>query len=157
VVRRLRFIRVSSRRRGNDWRGPAGPDWVTGPIERRQFNPTARRLFWRGANNASFFAIPIGIAGGTGPNSGRFGTLGRNTVRGPAYYDFDFALVKTTPMATEKAVWSERICNSAQSYLICLTSSTWTTCEHHRGTGFGMISKTGRNFTANSVSLKLIY
>jgi len=34
--------------RGNDWRGPAGPDWVTGPIERRQFNPTARRLFWAG-------------------------------------------------------------------------------------------------------------
>src|SRR5258706_10082511 len=28
-------------------------------------------------------------------------------------------------LATEKAVWSERICNSAQSYLICLTSSTW--------------------------------
>src|SRR5439155_22479527 len=23
--------------RGNDWRGPAGPDWVTGPIERQSF------------------------------------------------------------------------------------------------------------------------
>ena len=54
--------------------------------------------FGRGANNVSFFAIPIGIAGGTGPNSGRFGTLGRNTFRGPAFYDFDFALVKTTPI-----------------------------------------------------------
>ena len=28
-------------------------------------------------------------------------------------------------LATGKAVWSERTCNSAQSYLICLTSSTW--------------------------------
>ena len=32
--------------RGNDWRGPAGPDWDTGPLERRQFDATARRLFW---------------------------------------------------------------------------------------------------------------
>src|SRR5438067_1078537 len=28
-------------------------------------------------------------------------------------------------LATGKAVWSERTCNSAESYLICLTSSTW--------------------------------
>jgi len=49
--------------RGNDWRGPAGPDWVTGPIERRQFNRPRDDYFGRGANNASFFAIPIGIAG----------------------------------------------------------------------------------------------
>src|ERR1700680_2133862 len=28
-------------------------------------------------------------------------------------------------LAIEKAVWSEWTCNSAQSYLICLTSSTW--------------------------------
>jgi hypothetical protein len=36
----------------------------------------------------------VNIAGGTGPNSGRFGTLGRNTFRGLAYYDFDFAFIK---------------------------------------------------------------
>jgi len=31
-------------------------------------------------------------------NPGALGTLGRNTLRGPAYYDFDFALIKTTPI-----------------------------------------------------------
>ena len=63
---------------------------------------TARKVredyFGEGANNAAaFFSIPIHIPGGTGPNQGRFGTLGRNTFRGPAYYDYDFALIKDTP------------------------------------------------------------
>lgn len=63
---------------------------------------TARKVredyFGEGANNASdFFFIPIHVPGGTGPNQGRFGTLGRDTFRDPAYYDFDFALIKDTP------------------------------------------------------------
>ena len=41
--------------------------------------------FGRGADNASFFSIPINVPGGTGPNHGRFGTLGRNTFRGPGF------------------------------------------------------------------------
>src|SRR5882762_8244762 len=45
--------------------------------------------FGLGVNNSSFFSIPIGVAGGTGPSSGRFGTLGRDTFRGPGYKDFD--------------------------------------------------------------------
>ena len=53
--------------------------------------------FGLGEANTSFFSIPIGIPGGTGPNSGRFGTLGRNTFRGPAFYDFDVSLIKDTP------------------------------------------------------------
>jgi len=32
--------------------------------------------FGRGANNTSFFSIPINVPGGTGPNQGYFGTLG---------------------------------------------------------------------------------
>ncbi|HET6169185.1 MAG TPA: TonB-dependent receptor, partial [Terracidiphilus sp.] len=44
---------------------------------------TARKdrqdYFGEGANNgAAFFSIPIHVAAGTGPNQGRFGTLGRN-------------------------------------------------------------------------------
>ncbi len=39
--------------------------------------------FGRGADNGSFFSIPINVAGGTGPNHGVFGTMGRNTFRGP--------------------------------------------------------------------------
>ena len=63
---------------------------------------TARKVredyFGMGANNASYFSIPINQPGGTGPNQGCFGTLGRNTFRGPAYYDFDFSLIKDTPV-----------------------------------------------------------
>jgi hypothetical protein len=50
--------------------------------------------FGQGANNAAFFSIPINRPGGTGPNQGFFGSLGRNTFRGPAYYDFDFSLIQ---------------------------------------------------------------
>src|SRR5262249_29566874 len=53
--------------------------------------------FGLGGNNASFFNIPINVPGGTGPNQGRFGTLGRNTFRGPGFHDFDFAVIKDTP------------------------------------------------------------
>ena len=44
--------------------------------------------FGRGADNASFFSIPINVPGGTGPNHGRFGTLGRSTFRGPGFQQF---------------------------------------------------------------------
>jgi hypothetical protein len=37
-------------------------------------------------------------AGGTGPNRGRSGTLGRNTFRAPAFHNFDFSLTKNTPI-----------------------------------------------------------
>jgi len=43
------------------------------------------------------------VAGGTGPNQGRFGTLGRNTFRGPAFYNYDFALIKSTPFGRRKS------------------------------------------------------
>ena len=108
--------------------------------------------FGRGANNASFFSIPIGIAGGTGPNSGRFGTLGRNTF---AARHITISILRSSRrlrLATGKAVWSERTCNSAQSYLICLTSSTWGYLRtSSRVQGLAMISKTAGNFAANSV------
>ena len=80
--------------------GADRPDQIGKPNLSTARSATRRRedYFGIGANNASYFSIPIGIPGGTGPNSGRFGTLGRNTFRGPAYYDFDYALIKTTPI-----------------------------------------------------------
>ncbi len=39
---------------GNDWRGPARPDWHSGPLERWQFHATARRLFWAGREQRKF-------------------------------------------------------------------------------------------------------
>jgi hypothetical protein len=52
--------------------------------------------FGQGASNGSFFSIPIGLPGGTGPSQGRLGTLGRNTFRGPIFHNFDAALIKDT-------------------------------------------------------------
>src|SRR3989440_5929553 len=50
--------------------------------------------FGMGAANSSFFEIPINVPGGSGPNHGHFGTLGRSAFRGPSFRDFDLALIK---------------------------------------------------------------
>ena len=61
--------------------------------------PTSRAVredyFGRGTENESFFSIPINVAGGTGPNHGRFGTLGRNTFRGPALHSLTYRSSRT--------------------------------------------------------------
>jgi hypothetical protein len=114
--------------------------------------------FGRGVNNASFFSIPIGIAGGTGPNSGNFGTLGRNTFRGPAYYDFDFALIKTTPMGHRES-GSERADLQFRAELFNLFNivNMGLPANIIEGTGFGMIGKTAGTSRQIQFSLKLIY
>src|SRR6266403_1148218 len=57
---------------------------------------TREDYFGLGAANSSFFHIPINVPGGTGPNHGRFGTLGRSTFRAPGFRNFDMALIKDT-------------------------------------------------------------
>jgi len=124
---------------------------------------TARKVredyFGQGTNNASaYFSIPIHIAGGTGPNQGRFGTLGRNTFRGPAYYNFDFALIKDTAFGKRKS-GAERMdlqlrgefFNLFNIVNMGLPSNTLT------GSGFGVISKTAGTSRQIQLSLKLIY
>ncbi len=77
--------------------------------------------FGRGADNASFFHIPINVPGGTGPNHGRFGTLGRDTFRGPGFQDYDVALIKDTPFGRRGNANSARL-NFAPNSSTC---STW--------------------------------
>ncbi len=114
--------------------------------------------FGRGANNATFFSIPIGIAGGTGPNSGRFGTLGRNTFRGPAYYDFDFALIKTTPIGhRESGLERADLQFRAELFNLFNIVNMGLPANTIEGTGFGMISKTAGTSRQIQFSLKLIY
>ena len=114
--------------------------------------------FGLGANNASFFSIPIGIAGGTGPNSGRFGTLGRNTFRGPAYYDFDFALIKTTPIGRrENGLERADLQFRAELFNLFNIVNMGLPANTIEGTGFGMISKTAGTSRQIQFSLKLIY
>jgi len=114
--------------------------------------------FGLGPNNASFFSIPIGIAGGTGPNSGRFGTLGRNTLRGPAYYDFDFSLIKTTPIGhRESGLERADLQFRAEFFNLFNIVNMGLPANIIKGTGFGMINKTAGTSRQIQFSLKLIY
>jgi hypothetical protein len=114
--------------------------------------------FGRGTNNTSFFSIPIGIVGGTGPNSGRFGTLSRNTFRGPAYYDFDFAFIKTTPIGRrESGLERADLQFRAELFNLFNIVNMGLPANTLEGTGFGMISKTAGTSRQIQFSLKLIY
>jgi hypothetical protein len=115
--------------------------------------------FGMGAANAStYFNIPVHIAGGSGPNQGRFGTLGRDTFRGPAYYDYDLAMIKDTPFG-KRASGAERMdvqfrgefFNLFNIVNMGLPSNILT------GSGFGEISKTAGTSRQIQLSLKLIY
>jgi len=114
--------------------------------------------FGRGENNASFFSIPIHVPGGTGPNQGRFGTLGRNTFRGPAFYNYDFALIKDTPFGT-RASGTEVIDLQFRAEFFNLFNivNMGLPANVLKGSGFGMISKTANNSRQIQFSLKLIY
>jgi hypothetical protein len=112
----------------------------------------------RGSDNASFFSIPINISGGTGPNQGRFGTLGRNTFRGPAYYDYDFSLVKDTPLGKRKS--GSELTNvqfRAEFFNLFNIVNMGLPSNTILGSGFGEINRTNGNSRQIQFSLKLEY
>lgn len=113
--------------------------------------------FGRGAENASFFAIPIGVAGGTGPNSGRFGTLGRDTFRGPAFYNFDFAVIKDTPILGKAANERADLQFRAEFFNLFNIVNFGLPANIITGTGFGQISRTAGTSRQIQFSLKLIF
>ncbi|MGA8043256.1 MAG: carboxypeptidase regulatory-like domain-containing protein [Terracidiphilus sp.] len=124
---------------------------------------TARQVredyFGQGANNAAdYFSIPIHLAGGSGPNQGRLGTLGRNSFRGPAYYDFDFAFIKDTPLGrrnsgTELTDLQFR----TELFNIFNIVNMGLPANILNGSGFGFISRTAGTSRQVQFSLKLIY
>jgi hypothetical protein len=123
---------------------------------------TARKIredyFGMGANNASYFSIPINLPGGTGPNKGRFGTLGRNTFRGPAFYNYDFAFIKDTPFGKRKS-GTELVSVQfrAEFFNIFNIVNFSLPANTVLGTGFGTISKTAGPSRQIQLSLKLVY
>jgi len=120
--------------------------------------PGRAKIILGGGEQCKSLSIPIGIAGGTGPNSGRFGTLGRNTFRGPAYYDFDFALVKTTPIGhRESGLERADLQFRAELFNLFNIVNMGLPANIIEGTGFGMISKTAGTSRQIQFSLKLIY
>jgi len=112
--------------------------------------------FGRGANNSSFFSIPINLPGGTGPNQGYFGTLGRDTFRGPGFQQYDIALIKNTPIGCGGAEWAvlqfrAEFFNLFNIVNFGLPSNTLL------GTGFGIISKTAGPSRQIQFSLRLAF
>jgi len=109
-------------------------------------------------DNASFFSIPVNVAGGSGPNSGRFGSLGRNTFRGPAFYNFDFSLIKDTSFGTRKS-GAELVDLQFRSEFFNIFNivNMGLPANTINGSGFGFISKTAGTSRQIQFSLKLIY
>jgi hypothetical protein len=140
--------------------GADRPDQIGKPELSTAHSSTRMRedYFGQGANNAQYFSIPVGITGGTGPNAGRFGTLGRNSFRGPAYYDFDFSLIKTTPVL-RNANGAERadLQFRGEFFNVFNVVNFGLPANTIKGSGFGLISKTAGTSRQIQLSLKLIY
>jgi hypothetical protein len=142
----------------------AGSNGVDRPDQIAKPNLSAARkvredYFGQGANNpTAFFSIPIHVSGGTGPNQGRFGAVGRNSFRGPAYYDFDFALIKDTPFGRRRS-GAERVDLQFRGEFFNLFNvvNMGLPANILNGSGFGEISKTAGTSRQIQLSLKLIY
>ena len=113
--------------------------------------------FGMGAANDSFFQIPINVPGGTGPNHGRFGTLGRSTFRGPGFRDFDIALIKDTAFGHRGNGERANLQFRAELFNIFNEVNFGLPSNIVRGSGFGVISKTAGPSRQIQFSLKLNY
>jgi len=113
--------------------------------------------FGLGSNNSSFFFVPIGVPGGTGPNQGRFGALGRDTFRGPHYQNWDFALVKDTPFGKRGKSDLGILEFRAEFFNLFNIVNFSLPSNIVRGSGFGIISHTAGNSRQIQFSLKLVF
>ena len=136
--------------------GADRPDLVSMPHFSTS-RPVRDDYFGMGVNNASFFDIPINLPGGTGPNSGVFGTLGRNTFRGPGYHDLDFAVIKDTPFGHRGSAELGTVEFRAEFFNLFNIVNFSLPQNIVRGSGFGIISKTAGTSRQIQFSLKLIY
>jgi len=136
--------------------GADRPDLVSMPHFSTS-RPVRDDYFGLGMNNASFFNIPINLPGGTGPNSGFFGTLGRDTFRGPGYHDLDFAVIKDTPFGHRGNAELGTVEFRAEFFNLFNIVDFGLPSNIVRGSGFGIISKTSGTSRQIQFSLKLIY
>jgi hypothetical protein len=113
--------------------------------------------FGLGANNASYFSIPIHIPGGTGPNEGRFGTLGRNTFRGPGMHNFDLALIKDTLIGRRANAELLTLQFRGEFFNAFNIVNFGLPSNIVLGTGFGTINRTATPSRQIQLSLKLLY
>jgi hypothetical protein len=136
--------------------GADRPDQIGKPV--LSTSRTIREdYFGLGANNASYFFIPINVPGGTGPNQGVFGTLGRDTFRGPGMRDVDVSLLKDTPLGSsrnpERAVLQFR----AEFFNVFNIVNFGLPSNIVLGSGFGIINHTATPSRQIQLSLKVLF
>jgi hypothetical protein len=136
--------------------GTDRPDLVTMPNFSTS-RPNRADYFGRGADNSSFFYLPINLPGGTGPNSGRFGTLGRDTFRGPGYRQFDISVIKNTPLGNGRGAEWGNLEFRAEFFNILNLVNFGLPSNTVKGSGFGIISRTAGSSRQIQFSLKLVY
>ncbi len=121
-------------------------------------NRTVREdYFGLGAGNAGYFVVPVNVPGGTGPNQGMFGTLGRDTFRGPALYNFDFALIKDTPFELGSGRKSVNLQFRAEFFNLFNIVNFGLPSNVLSGSGFGIISRTAGTSRQIQFSLKSMF
>ncbi len=113
--------------------------------------------FGMGKANCSFFQIPGDVPCGTSQNRGGFGTLGRNTFRGPGFRDFDIALIKDTAFGHRGNGELANLQFRAEFFNIFNEVNFGLPSNVVRGSGFGVISKTAGPSRQIQFSLKLNY
>jgi hypothetical protein len=128
----------------------AAPDFSTNRGVREDY-------FGRASQNASFFYIPINLPGGTGPNHGMFGALGRNTFRGPALRNVDMALIKDTPIGSRAKREVASVQFRAEFFNVFNIVNFGLPSNIVLGPGFGEISRTAGTSRQIQFSLRLIY
>jgi hypothetical protein len=113
--------------------------------------------FGMGAANCSFFLIPNNLPCATSQNRGGFGTLGRNTFRGPGFRDFDVAVIKDSAFGHRGNGELANLQFRAEFFNIFNEVNFGLPSNILRGSGFGFISKTAGPSRQIQFSLKLNY
>ncbi|HLK17715.1 MAG TPA: TonB-dependent receptor [Bryobacteraceae bacterium] len=118
----------------------AKPDLSTSRTVREDY-------FGMGVDNTKFFSIP----------AGRFGTLGRNTFRGPGLHNFDMALIKDTPLLTNAQGEVASLQFRAEFFNVFNFVNFGLPSNIVLGPGFGEITRTAGTSRQIQFSLKVIY
>ena len=88
----------------------------------------------------------------------RFGTLGRNTFRSPAFYNFDISLVKDTPIGRRKS--GSELANiqfRSEFFNIFNLVNMGLPANTILGSGFGLANRTAGSSRQIQFSLKVAY
>jgi hypothetical protein len=126
----------------------AMPNFSTSRIVREDY-------FGLGKANCSFFQIPNNVPCRTSQNRGSFGTLGRNTFRGPGFRDSDIALIKDTAFGHRGNGELANLQFRAEFFNIFNEVNFGLPSNIVRGSGFGIISRTAGPSRQIQFSLKL--